>query len=104
MDFRVDYIKVNETGLDLEAETQNLIKKFKELLKIVDNFETCWSGSDYQSFKENFINYVLSINPMIDNIEYISKFMQKAANNYSDNDNDWLNDVKKIGVDNNDKE
>ena len=41
---------------------------------------------------------------MIENLDYISKFMQKAANKYSNNDTGWLESVKKIGVEENDEQ
>lgn len=103
MDFKVDYIELNDTGLDLEALDRDLTNKFQELLKIVDDLEKYWSGRDYDNFKSNVLEFVLGLNPMIEDIDYIAKFMTKAASTYSNNDTGWLNKVKKLGVDDVDK-
>lgn len=104
MVFNVDYDKVNSVGLNLEKESQDLAKNFEDLLKIIEEFEKSWDGIDYQNFKSKSSEYILKINPMIENLDYISKFMQKAANKYSNNDTGWLESVKKIGVEENDEQ
>ena len=104
MDFKVDYILLNDKGVDLGDINKDFTRKVQELLKIVDDLERYWSGRDYDYFKENILEFCLGLNPMIEDIDYISKFMSKAARVYSSNDSGWLNRVKKIGVDDNDKQ
>ena len=90
-----------ETILDI-VDLRKYPKEYQD--KIIEEFEKTWDGRDYQNFKSKSSEYILKINPMIENLDYISKFMQKAANKYSNNDTGWLESVKKIGVEENDEQ
>lgn len=98
MELKVDYIKVSETGRNLEKENQSLSECLEDLIKIIEDLRSSWDGVDYHNFKEKSIEYIVGLNSMIGNIDYLAKFMKKAAVRYSTSDNEWAKTVKKIGA------
>ena len=101
MDFKVDYIKVDEIGNNLEKQDEDLAESFEDLLKIIDKLKDSWDGIDYNNFKATSCEYILGLNGLIGELDYLAKFMKKASKTYSDNDLGWLEKVKKIGRDEN---
>ena len=99
MVFRVDYVKLNEISKKLEEHTEDLYNTFEDAIKIVENLNNSWKGTDYDNFKEVSTTYIKNLYKSIDELNYIASFLNTASNTYSKNDNEWAKDLKKIGVD-----
>ena len=98
MELKVDYVKVSDTGKDLEKENKSLSESLEDLLKIIEDLRSSWDGVDYNTFKRESSEYIVGLNKMIGNVDYLAKFMKKAAVKYSSTDNEWAKTMKKIGA------
>ena len=101
MDFKVDYIKVNEIGSNLEKENEDLISTLEDLVKIIEGLNESWQGVDYDNFKEVSTTYIKNLYFTTEELKYIGKFMQTASYTYQTGDEGWAKEVKQIGVDEN---
>lgn len=97
MIFKVDYSKLYETGESVEKENKQLNETLNALLKIIDDLGSCWTGLDYENFKNASETYIKNLNKTTKDIEYIGSFMKEAASVYCDNDIEWDKQIK--GVD-----
>ena len=96
MELKVDYERVDSIGSSVEKEVENLYTKKDELLKIIEDFGSCWEGDDYDEFKENAGVYIRNMKIKIDELEYVAGFMRYASSRYSNNDDAWANKLKEI--------
>ena len=99
MDFKVDYVKLNEISIELNKHNEDLKLLFNDLLKIIDNLEDSWEGSDYEIFHKVSSTYIKSLVITTDELEHISSFMKEAVQRYSSNDETFSSRISNIGVD-----
>ena len=96
MDFKVDYARLYDLGdVMLDNKTQ-LVDKLCDLVKIIDDIKSSWDGPDYENFKTTAETYIKNLEPMTQKLEYISRYMIKSSNVYSENDNDWGSKMKRF--------
>ena len=104
MDFDVEYNLLDDLGLEVLGEKDNLIRLLKELLDIILDFSKSWDGVDCKTFQSIAIAYINSLLKTTGDIEYVGDYMRKAAGTYVDFDRKWGKTVKKIGEDYYDQE
>ena len=97
MDFKVDYNKINEINILLNKNIEDLATTLNEMLKIINELSDYWNGIDYENFKLQSTSYIKEKNKMVDNLAYISNFLKKASDGYSQNDMGWQEEIRKIG-------
>lgn len=99
MDFKVDYIKLDDIGFNIINKSEDLKHLFEDLEKIILDLEEDWSGNDYESFKNVAVSYIKSLSITTNELDYIGKFMRKASLRYSNNDESFSKNITNIGED-----
>ena len=96
MDFKVDYARLYDIGDVIFANKEQLFTHLNDLVKIIDDIKNSWDGPDYENFKTTSETYIKDLQPMIDRLDYIGKYMMKSSNVYADNDNEWGTQMKRF--------
>ena len=99
MDFKVNYDTLHNLSEDVLNQTQELSSLFDDLIDTINALDTAWVGPDSENFKTISINYINDLYKVTDELEYIGTYMGKASKVYSENDNKWQENMKKIGDD-----
>ena len=99
MIFDVDYDLLNELGIEVIKNNEELVKRLKELLDIVVDFNKSWFGEDSQTFQNTAITYIKELLDTTNDIAYIGGYMRTAAGAYCNSDDKWGKNVKEIGDD-----
>lgn len=99
MDFKVDYNRTLEIGNSLKNEVLELDKLFKEILLLIEELSTCWSGIDYDNFSQNTYAYIKNLKFNIEELKFLANFIQLASKSYSDTDDEWGGKIRKMGED-----
>lgn len=99
MDFKVDYNALGELGEEVVKQNDNLESLFKDLIDLINDLDTGWVGPDCENFKSIATKYIKDLNRITSEIGYIGNYMENTSKVYSNNDNNWQLNMKKIGDD-----
>ena len=99
MELKVNYDTLNDISEKLINQNETLKSLIVDLIGIVDGLDAGWTGPDSETFKSTAITYLKSLKNVTNEIEYIGKFIGKAATAYSIDDNEWSDNMRKIGED-----
>jgi uncharacterized protein YukE len=97
MDIKVDYDKINNIGSDVVRNDEELTSMFSDLLTIIDNLKECWEGVDYENFKTTSVSFLEEQRPLLNQIEFMGKYMIHASNVYSKFDENWGESMRRMG-------
>jgi len=97
MDIKVDYGKIHGIGSDIIKDNQKLTSNFNDLLTIIDDLKDCWEGVDYENFRNTSISFIEEQKEMLNQIEFMGKYMVYASNVYSDFDEHWGESMSRMG-------
>ena len=97
MDVKVNYDKLYDLGAGVEYVDEELVNLFNDLLKILEDMERGWNGVDYNNFKTIAATYIEEQKDMLDQIDFIGKFMKHASTVYSNSNENWGKSMKKLG-------
>ena len=89
MDIKVDYDKLYDLGAGVIATDEELVTSFNDLLELLEELENGWSGVDYENFKTIAANYIEEQKDLIEQIDFVGKFMQHASTVYSTSNENW---------------
>ncbi len=98
MEFRANYVKLNEIGTEFNNTKEEIIDTINDILNDIDKLSNGWQASSYEMFRNKSDEYIDNLNSFAFNIDYIGDFIIKAKNRYSSNDEEWASKVKKVNA------
>lgn len=97
MDLKANYDSLNDISEKVLTKNDNLKSLFSDLIVIIDGLDAGWVGPDCENFKTISTNYINSLSSITDELEFIGNYIGKSSKIYSNNDNKWKENMKKIG-------
>ena len=100
MDLKVNYEDLKELSKYVETTYENVEKKLKEILQLLNDVENNWEGNDATVFLAKSKYYVEK--EIIDNskIKDVSTILDKVSGKYKGNDVAFDNQMKRESVTN----
>ena len=69
----------------------------------IEEISSCWGGPDSLTFITDSSNYIKSLDSSVKNLKSIGTLIRKVSNIYKDKDYEWENQIKKVGLVDNEK-
>jgi len=102
------YLKANYNDIDSVSdnvlrEAEVFEKTIKEMDELINSIRSCWTGGDSENFINNSSTYVKNLNQEVTEIRNLCSFSKKAADAYRGHDDGWMEKVRKVGVEEDEK-
>ncbi len=99
MNLIVDYDRLKDIGTNTCEKEVKIQESLVRIQKILNDLDLCWKGKDCDEF-------LISAEDIIDNekekakrIKVLGEVITTVSENYKKKDYDWLNKLKKEGID-----
>jgi hypothetical protein len=99
MEVIVDYGKLYDVGNDIKNQNELLLDEFNKLLSIIENMQINWDGTDYNNFKTTAVEYIEEQKELVNQIEFMGKFMIYSSGTYERMNEEWGEKMKRMGED-----
>ena len=101
MTINADYEKIEYLGNSFLTKKEELSNLITDLMEIInEDLHKGWGKEAYEEFKEKSITYIENFANVLNDINYIGEYLKKSSRVYSSIDEDFGNDMKKVGVQN----
>ena len=99
MEIKADYGKLYDMGMEVVEQTDILVTNLNDILKIIEELENSWQGTDYNNFKTTAVEFINSEEGTTEQLQFMGKYLTYASGVYSDFNELWGTRMRRIGVD-----
>lgn len=98
MIIKANYNEMNDTGEKLKEQSKNLDKEVDNLLALLEEVKSSWSGNDSEIFVGKAEAYFKNIKQISGSVENFASFIKYASSTYESRDLKWKKDIEEAGV------
>ena len=91
---KVNWIEINKLGDKLSSCSEELESSRKEMLNLVNNVKSGWTGEDSNKFITNFSNYLEGMKTETNYLNEWSLYFKESSNLYGGNFEECLKKVE----------
>ncbi len=95
MKLQVKYNELNELGTKVEENKKNIDDILDNIQKLIEQVPQAWSGDDSETFISKANETIKNEKERNNKIEVLSNILVYAAKNYKEEDEGWVEVIKK---------